>query len=67
MPVMSASIRRLRLAATVLIMVLILTLTFYHQKNNTHHQYCLGTDQHKLPEMPVVDSIEPMYLTAIRP
>ena len=34
---MSASIRKLRLAAIVLIMVLILTLPFYHQVYNAQY------------------------------
>lgn len=37
MLVMSASVKRLRLAAIVLIMILILTLTFYHQDDNAHY------------------------------
>ena len=37
MLVMSASVNRLRLAAIVLIMVLILTLPFYHQDDNAHY------------------------------
>lgn len=37
MLVMSASMSRLRLAAIVLIMVLILTIPFYHQDDNAHY------------------------------
>ena len=55
MPMMPANNRRLRLTAMVSIMILVLTSTFYHQENNAHYQYCLGTVQHKLPERASVE------------
>lgn len=42
MLVMSASVRRLRLAAIVLIMVLILTIPFYHKDDNAHYAMNAG-------------------------